>query len=444
MLSGCDYLDSIPGIGLKTAHKLLRRHKTVEKVVQMIKLEGTLHVPNDYIKAFAQAELAFIHQRVYDPALKKLVPLNEFPQGGLKDDDEKWVGLDMEPEVARGIAEGTLHPETGIVLEDICPDYQPVKRDVQKACSDDWEEGADGRCLSVLDQESKSLDLWTLLYLVRPASFLQAVTDISGSKAPKSKPLPTPVGQFGSGVSRLSDRNLNIADEEDLPIGITKKSKFFARTKRSPAKPVQLKWESSQEPILIDMDDDEETIAAEPRRSPSACASPKYAENDESFNHLTSPAAPELSSPAVSSPPRGETFTTPRPERDTLSRSQTPVSPTRPGKQIAASVLIPSTSQIVISHPLSSSAPNRLQGGLGTSTYSNFDSSSDTIDLEEVVTPSFEVGRRTVSNTSLGKRSRIKEEVEVDEVELERAEKAKVIAHDWKLKYAFGANVSPL
>jgi hypothetical protein len=81
--------------------------------------------------------------------------------------------------------------------------------------------------------------------------------------------------------------------------------------------------------------------------------------------------------------------------------------------------------------------------GLGTSTYSNFDSSSDTIDIEEVVTPSFEVGRRTVSNTSLGKRSRIKEEEE-DEVELEqrveRAEKAKVISSDWRLKYAFGAN----
>jgi hypothetical protein len=35
-------------------------------------------------------------------------------------------------------------------------------------------------------------------------------------------------------------------------------------------------------------------------------------------------------------------------------------------------------------------------------------------------------------------------EDEVDEVELEerevRAEKAKVISHDWRLKYAFGAN----
>jgi exonuclease-1 len=32
MLSGCDYLPSIPGIGLKKAHRMLRKYKTVEKV----------------------------------------------------------------------------------------------------------------------------------------------------------------------------------------------------------------------------------------------------------------------------------------------------------------------------------------------------------------------------------------------------------------------------
>lgn len=32
MLSGCDYLPSIPGIGLKKAHRMLKRFKTVDKV----------------------------------------------------------------------------------------------------------------------------------------------------------------------------------------------------------------------------------------------------------------------------------------------------------------------------------------------------------------------------------------------------------------------------
>jgi exonuclease-1 len=32
ILSGCDYLPNIPGIGLRTAHKLLKRCKTIERV----------------------------------------------------------------------------------------------------------------------------------------------------------------------------------------------------------------------------------------------------------------------------------------------------------------------------------------------------------------------------------------------------------------------------
>lgn len=128
MLSGCDYLDSIPGVGLKTAHRLLRRHKTVEKVVQMIRLEGTLNVPTGYIQSFAQAELAFLHQRVFDPATKRLIPLNDFPEGGLSEEDQKWVGLDLDVEVAQGVARGDLHPETHLAIEDMCPDYQPQSR----------------------------------------------------------------------------------------------------------------------------------------------------------------------------------------------------------------------------------------------------------------------------------------------------------------------------
>lgn len=32
ILSGCDYLDSIVGLGLKTAYRLMRKYKTAEKV----------------------------------------------------------------------------------------------------------------------------------------------------------------------------------------------------------------------------------------------------------------------------------------------------------------------------------------------------------------------------------------------------------------------------
>lgn len=75
MLSGCDYLPSIQGLGLKTAHKLLRKHKTVEGVLNTIRSKSSLRVPVDYLKEFRKAELAFMHQRVYDPNAKRLIHL---------------------------------------------------------------------------------------------------------------------------------------------------------------------------------------------------------------------------------------------------------------------------------------------------------------------------------------------------------------------------------
>jgi len=52
-----------------------------------------MQIPPNYQKDFAQAELAFLHQRVFDPIEGRLVPLYDFPEGGLEGEDEKWVGL---------------------------------------------------------------------------------------------------------------------------------------------------------------------------------------------------------------------------------------------------------------------------------------------------------------------------------------------------------------
>ena len=75
ILSGCDYLPSVPGLGLKTAHRLLRKHKTVEKVLDAIRAQSRFKIPPNYLKDFRAAELAFTHQRVFDPTLKRLVCL---------------------------------------------------------------------------------------------------------------------------------------------------------------------------------------------------------------------------------------------------------------------------------------------------------------------------------------------------------------------------------
>lgn len=93
MLSGCDYLPSIPGIGLKTAYTLLRTHKTVENVVKAVKLEGKKNVPRDYTKMFRLAEKAFFYQRVWDPFQEKLVCLTDVPEGEELDEEvDSYVG----------------------------------------------------------------------------------------------------------------------------------------------------------------------------------------------------------------------------------------------------------------------------------------------------------------------------------------------------------------
>lgn len=98
MLSGCDYLPSIAGIGLKTAYQLLKRYKTVEKVVKMIQLEGKKSVPKDYLNSFRRAEKVFLHQRVFDPQLKELVYLAP-PSGDfyLNGEVEMYIGRFASP-----------------------------------------------------------------------------------------------------------------------------------------------------------------------------------------------------------------------------------------------------------------------------------------------------------------------------------------------------------
>ncbi|KAI0754359.1 PIN domain-like protein [Daedaleopsis nitida] len=93
ILSGCDYLPSIPGIGLKTAWALLRKHKTVESMLSALRLEGKKKIPSGYLGAFRLAEKVFLHQRVYDPAQEQLVHLTPIPPDEMLDaEEEAYVG----------------------------------------------------------------------------------------------------------------------------------------------------------------------------------------------------------------------------------------------------------------------------------------------------------------------------------------------------------------
>ncbi|KAK5043635.1 hypothetical protein LTR84_011349 [Exophiala bonariae] len=109
ILSGCDYLTNIERLGLKTAHAYIRKHKEVEKIIRMIQFEGKLVVPDKYLEQFRNAELTFLHHRVFCPLQQKLVFLNELGPG-VVECDLPFLGPDVDADTAVGVACGDIDP----------------------------------------------------------------------------------------------------------------------------------------------------------------------------------------------------------------------------------------------------------------------------------------------------------------------------------------------
>ena len=60
IVSGCDYLESIKGIGFKKAHKLVSEHgQDIKEIMKAIRKEARYQVPNDYERTFEKALLTF-------------------------------------------------------------------------------------------------------------------------------------------------------------------------------------------------------------------------------------------------------------------------------------------------------------------------------------------------------------------------------------------------
>ncbi|KAI8915883.1 PIN domain-like protein [Gorgonomyces haynaldii] len=79
ILSGCDYLNSIHGIGLKTAAQHLQHRDGTSAIQFWIKCAGRQKapvVPPEYLEKFKMANHTFLYQRVYCPIQQKMVHLN--------------------------------------------------------------------------------------------------------------------------------------------------------------------------------------------------------------------------------------------------------------------------------------------------------------------------------------------------------------------------------
>lgn len=125
ILSGCDYLSSLRGIGLAKACKVLKlaNNPDIIKVIKKIGhyLKMNLVVPEDYIKGFIRANNTFLYQLVFDPIKRKLIPLNAY-----EDDIDKetlsYAGQYIDDYLALQIALGNKDVNTFEQIDDYNPD----------------------------------------------------------------------------------------------------------------------------------------------------------------------------------------------------------------------------------------------------------------------------------------------------------------------------------
>ena len=135
ILAGCDYIKSIPKIGIKNAYKLMKKHKNIEKVIEFLRLDNKFkaNVPQDYENQTKRALMTFQHQRVFNHIESKLVHLNPLPLNVLKEhlgldelelndaslvgtsfhiEDLFFLGHHLSHSQALSIASGQINPKT--------------------------------------------------------------------------------------------------------------------------------------------------------------------------------------------------------------------------------------------------------------------------------------------------------------------------------------------
>lgn len=60
-MAGCDYLDSLPGVGLRSALKLFVEHCSLDKVLEFLTNQKNRELPENYKSEVEQVGLLFNH-----------------------------------------------------------------------------------------------------------------------------------------------------------------------------------------------------------------------------------------------------------------------------------------------------------------------------------------------------------------------------------------------
>ncbi|KAJ3431578.1 exonuclease [Anaeramoeba flamelloides] len=119
VLSGCDFLSNIRGIGIQRAFQFTNSTESMSQVFELIEQDNRFLIPNGYIERFKLSLLTFLHQKVFDIVNKKLVPLRPYnPEISWDQEiensekDFSFLGPDIENEILIKISIGEFDPHT--------------------------------------------------------------------------------------------------------------------------------------------------------------------------------------------------------------------------------------------------------------------------------------------------------------------------------------------
>eukprot|EP00960_Hanusia_phi_P015588 459346-Hanusia_phi.AAC.1 len=117
ILAGCDYLQSIPGIGIQKAFGLIRQHGDGRKAIEALRKHPKMgdKVPEGYEEGFGQAEMLFKYQWVYDLEEKKFVNMIQVPEECDAAKLEEIIGQKMTDEEAYKVCEAGTHDHRNLL-----------------------------------------------------------------------------------------------------------------------------------------------------------------------------------------------------------------------------------------------------------------------------------------------------------------------------------------
>ncbi|XP_017052909.2 exonuclease 1 [Drosophila ficusphila] len=140
ILSGCDYLDSLPGIGLAKACKFILKTEQDDMRIALKKIPSYLNMRNlevneEYIENFLKAEATFKHMFIYNPLerrMQRLCALEDY------ETDERYCSnagtLLEDSDKALHLALGNLNPFSLKPLDSWTPDKAwPTPKNVKRA-----------------------------------------------------------------------------------------------------------------------------------------------------------------------------------------------------------------------------------------------------------------------------------------------------------------------